>query len=320
MYKEALRKVALESGVIIPCFLVGISPSTKCARRIVQVGDAGLLLPAVEGCVSADPSRDADATGSSPRPLRLRALSPIRRLVGMRPSDRYEPARMLRWRLPAFRDSLPKHLGADAARRCIGRTFPMLRAIAARLPLFCAGVPKAKSPNAAVDASSHSRWFGARPARLSATSDRNRDRLAPSCTQKGRSKWPEEIPPRLVHQLRGRRMGAAPVGGRRQAVGRRVLRRVRPHAVERACFDYIMLEDTLMVAGGLWRQHPQGGWRTRSRVPKHDPVPMCAVMGAATSNVGVVATMSTLGYTPFLLARLSARVDPRDGGRSAGTL
>jgi len=84
--------------------------------------------------------------------------------------------------------------------------------------------------------------------------------------------------------------------------------------LERACFDYIMLEDTLMVPeayGGDTRNALENA----IQVPKHDPVPMCAVMGAATSNVGVVATMSTLGYTPFLLARLSATVDHLAGGR-----
>ena len=53
MYKEAMRKVALESGVIIPCFLSrNFTLNKKCARRIVQVGDAGLVFPAFQGCVS----------------------------------------------------------------------------------------------------------------------------------------------------------------------------------------------------------------------------------------------------------------------------
>ena len=38
-------------------------------------------------------------------------------------------------------------------------------------------------------------------------------------------------------------------------------------------------------------------------------------MGAATSRIGVVATMSTLGYPPFLLARLASTVDHISGGR-----
>ena len=51
------------------------------------------------------------------------------------------------------------------------------------------------------------------------------------------------------------------------------------------------------------------------QVPKHDPAPLAAVIGAQTSNIGVVATMSTLGYPPFLLARLATTIDHLAGGR-----
>lgn len=85
-------------------------------------------------------------------------------------------------------------------------------------------------------------------------------------------------------------------------------------ALERACFDYIMLEDTLMVSesyGGSNEAYLKGA----IQVPKHDPVPLATLMGAATKNLGVVATMSTLGYPPFLLARLCATVDHIARGR-----
>jgi long-chain alkane monooxygenase len=85
-------------------------------------------------------------------------------------------------------------------------------------------------------------------------------------------------------------------------------------ALERACFDYIMLEDTLMVPeayGGNARIPLKGG----IQVPKHDPVPLAAVIGSHTSRLGVVATMSTLGYPPFLLARVAATIDHLARGR-----
>lgn len=85
-------------------------------------------------------------------------------------------------------------------------------------------------------------------------------------------------------------------------------------ALERACFDYIMLEDTLMVSesyGGDSNIYLKGA----IQVPKHDPAPLAAVMAAQTKNLGVVATMSTLGYPPFLLARLSATIDHIARGR-----
>ncbi len=49
--------------------------------------------------------------------------------------------------------------------------------------------------------------------------------------------------------------------------------------------------------------------------PKHDPVPLVTLMGASTHHLGVVATMSTLSYPPFLLARLCSTVDHICGGR-----
>lgn len=86
-------------------------------------------------------------------------------------------------------------------------------------------------------------------------------------------------------------------------------------ALERACFDYIMLEDKLAVSeayGGtaeVYLKHALG------MVPKHDPMPLATMIAAMTSRIGVVATMSTLGYPPFLLARLATTVDHIAHGR-----
>lgn len=85
-------------------------------------------------------------------------------------------------------------------------------------------------------------------------------------------------------------------------------------ALERACFDYFMIEDTLMVPevyGGNARIALKGA----IQVPKHDPVPLAAVLASHTNRIGIVATMSTLGYPPFLLARLSATIDHIARGR-----
>jgi FMN-dependent oxidoreductase (nitrilotriacetate monooxygenase family) len=86
-------------------------------------------------------------------------------------------------------------------------------------------------------------------------------------------------------------------------------------ALERAKFDYILLEDKLAVSesyGGTSRAYLK---HALGMVPKHDPMPLVTLMGAATSRVGVVATMSTLAYPPFLLARLASTVDHISGGR-----
>src|SRR5882757_7939857 len=83
--------------------------------------------------------------------------------------------------------------------------------------------------------------------------------------------------------------------------------------LERAKFDYVLIEDKLMVStayGGTMENDLKHGVN-----PKHDPVPLAVLMAAATSRLGVVRTMSTNIYPPFLLARLAATVDHIARGR-----
>lgn len=85
-------------------------------------------------------------------------------------------------------------------------------------------------------------------------------------------------------------------------------------SLERACFDYVIFEDKLMVSeafGGSSEIYLKGG----IQVPKHDPAPLAAVVASHTKNLGVVATLSTLGYPPFLLARLCSTIDHIAKGR-----
>lgn len=84
--------------------------------------------------------------------------------------------------------------------------------------------------------------------------------------------------------------------------------------LERACFDYIMIEDKLMVSE-TYGGSSEAGLRGGVMVPKHDPAPLAVAMGMATSRLGVVATMSTLAYPPFLMARLSSTIDSLTKGR-----
>ena len=85
-------------------------------------------------------------------------------------------------------------------------------------------------------------------------------------------------------------------------------------AMERACFDYIMIEDTLMISdayGGTTEAY----LKNAIKGPQHDPTPLAAMIGASTSRLGVVATMSTMAYPPFMLARLSSTLDHICHGR-----
>src|SRR5215475_1319503 len=85
-------------------------------------------------------------------------------------------------------------------------------------------------------------------------------------------------------------------------------------ALERACFDYIMIEDTLMVSEA-YGDSAEAALKHALQVPKHDPAPLAALISATTTRLGVVATMSTLAYPPFMLARLCSTLDHIAGGR-----
>lgn len=85
-------------------------------------------------------------------------------------------------------------------------------------------------------------------------------------------------------------------------------------ALERACFDYIMLEDTLMLSeayGGTTEAY----LKNAIMVPKHDPAPLAAMIAGATKHLGVIATLSTMAYPPFLLARLCSTLNQIAEGR-----
>jgi FMN-dependent oxidoreductase (nitrilotriacetate monooxygenase family) len=85
--------------------------------------------------------------------------------------------------------------------------------------------------------------------------------------------------------------------------------------LERACFDYIMVEDKLSVSEAYGGSSEIYLKQALGMVPKHDPAPLAALMSAATTRLGIVITMSTLGYPPFLLARLSSTLDHISRGR-----
>jgi FMN-dependent oxidoreductase (nitrilotriacetate monooxygenase family) len=85
-------------------------------------------------------------------------------------------------------------------------------------------------------------------------------------------------------------------------------------SMERACFDYIMLEDTLMISD-TYKHSSEVYLKHAIKAPQHDPAPLAALLGASTRRMGVVATLSTLAYPPFMLARLCSTLDGMCGGR-----
>ena len=85
-------------------------------------------------------------------------------------------------------------------------------------------------------------------------------------------------------------------------------------ALERACFDYILLEDSSYVGesvGSSTEIYLKNG----IAVPRQDPSVVAALMTQVTARIGIVPTFGTYAYHPYLLARLVATLDQVSDGR-----
>ncbi|MFM7305269.1 MAG: NtaA/DmoA family FMN-dependent monooxygenase [Alphaproteobacteria bacterium] len=85
-------------------------------------------------------------------------------------------------------------------------------------------------------------------------------------------------------------------------------------ALERACFDYLLIEDSSYIGesfGGSREIYLRNGLS----VPRQDPSVIATLIAAATSRIGIVPTLSTFAYPPYLLARLVASLDQVSNGR-----
>ncbi|MBP0462983.1 NtaA/DmoA family FMN-dependent monooxygenase [Roseomonas sp. PWR1] len=84
--------------------------------------------------------------------------------------------------------------------------------------------------------------------------------------------------------------------------------------LERACFDYVLLEDSSYIGesyGGSREIYLHHGLS----VPRQDPSVVAALLAQATKHIGIVATFGTFAYPPYLLARLVATLDQVSSGR-----
>src|SRR4029077_689440 len=84
--------------------------------------------------------------------------------------------------------------------------------------------------------------------------------------------------------------------------------------LERACFDYILLEDSSYV-GESFGGSTDIYLKNAIAVPRQDPSVVAALMTQVTSKIGIVPTFGTYAYHPYLLARLIATLDQVSGGR-----
>ena len=85
-------------------------------------------------------------------------------------------------------------------------------------------------------------------------------------------------------------------------------------ALERACFDYVLLEDSSYI-GESFAGSREIYLHHGISVPRQDPSVVATLMASATSRIGIVPTFATFAYPPYLLARLLGTLDQVSAGR-----
>ena len=86
-------------------------------------------------------------------------------------------------------------------------------------------------------------------------------------------------------------------------------------AIERACFDYLLIEDSIYV-GQNWQNSRDMFLKNGMSIPRQEPSVVASLMMAATSRLGIVPTLSTFAYHPYLTARIVGTLDQVSGGRA----
>lgn len=84
-------------------------------------------------------------------------------------------------------------------------------------------------------------------------------------------------------------------------------------AMERACMDYLLVEDSIYV-GQNWQNSRDIFLKSGMSVPRQEPTVVSTLMSAATSRLGIVPTLSTFAYHPYLTARIISTLDQISGG------
>ena len=85
--------------------------------------------------------------------------------------------------------------------------------------------------------------------------------------------------------------------------------------IERAGFDYLLLEDSIYV-GQNWQDSRDIFLRNGMSIPRQEPSVIASMMVGATRRLGIVPTLSTFAYHPYLTARIVGTLDQVSGGRA----
>jgi FMN-dependent oxidoreductase (nitrilotriacetate monooxygenase family) len=86
-------------------------------------------------------------------------------------------------------------------------------------------------------------------------------------------------------------------------------------SIERAAFDYLLIEDSIYV-GQNWENKRDIFLQNGMSVPRQEPSVIASLMMAATKSLGIVPTLSTFAYHPYLVARTVGTLDQISGGRA----
>jgi len=86
-------------------------------------------------------------------------------------------------------------------------------------------------------------------------------------------------------------------------------------SMERACFDYMLIEDSIYI-GQNWENSRDLFLKSGMSVPRQEPSVVASLMAAATRHLGIVPTLSTFAYAPYLTARIVGTLDQVSGGRA----
>jgi len=85
--------------------------------------------------------------------------------------------------------------------------------------------------------------------------------------------------------------------------------------LERGCFDYILLEDQYQIADRYGSSIAFAVENALS-TPRQDPSVLATVMLSATRRIGLIPTLPTFAYHPYLLARMVGSMAQLSGGRA----
>ncbi|RKR73438.1 NtaA/DmoA family FMN-dependent monooxygenase [Frondihabitans australicus] len=85
-------------------------------------------------------------------------------------------------------------------------------------------------------------------------------------------------------------------------------------SLERGGFDFVFIEDTAMIED-TYQGTAEHALSKGQMAPKNDPMPLVPLMVQGSKHIGVISTISTTQYPPYLAARQGVTIDHLTEGR-----